>query len=191
MFATFLVLAFSLWLWRPFAEERLTSKDKTSREAYPSLATTPEKAPATITSSKTFEAAETLSPDSLRLDFSLPQLEQATVLRYPDPQTGAPRVSTSLRTETGLSSISRLGAVTIAGLRRPATLTLDDEGGVHLTLPYAGGVLSGEALAGPDGRGTLTLKRSRPFRDSVTPPPPSPPKAPEPQEPTPLCVNCS
>ena len=138
-----------------------------------------------------FLAAEVLSPDSLRLDFSLPQLERASVLRYPDPQTGAPRVSTNLRREAGLSSISHLGAVTIAGLRRPATLTLDDQGGVQLTLPYAGGALSGEAIAGPDGRGTLTLKRAQAFRDRLKQPATAPPKAPSPQEPTPRCVNCS
>jgi len=191
LLAAFLVLAYSLWLWRPSAEERSLFTDETSGEAYGPLAPTPEKAPAAMSSSKTFEAADILNPDSLRLDFYLPQLERATVLRYPDPRTGAPRVSTNLRREAGLSSTSHLGAVTIAGLRRPATLTLDDQGGVFITLPYAGGVLSGEAIAGPDGRGTLTLQRSRPFRDSLKQPATAPPMTPKLQAPTPRCVNCS
>lgn len=128
--------------------------------------------------------------EGLQATFNLGALERATTLSYPDPATGERLTTTALQRDRGLGAVSLLGAVPFDGQRRPATITLGEDGAVYLTLPYSQGVLSGEGAAGVDGTGEILLRQARPFRDALRRMP-TPLPSPRAQEPAPACVNCS
>ena len=127
--------------------------------------------------------------NTLELNFDLEALNRARTISYLDPATGERLTTSVLKRERGLGAASLLGAVPLEGQNRPATITLGDEGTIILTLPYSGGVLSGEGLGNASGQGTVTLLKAAPFKDAVQPRlEPLLPSAP--REPQPSCVNC-
>lgn len=125
----------------------------------------------------------------LELSFDLEALNRAKTISYLDPATGERLTTGVLERERGLGATSLLGAVPLEGQNRPATITLGDEGTIMLTLPYSGGVLSGEGVGNASGLGTVTLRKAAPFKDAVRPRLetllPSAPR-----ETQPSCVNC-
>ena len=177
--------AWLLWALPKPSEERepTPSPDTEPRDTRPpqSLTDAPNRPPL-------FDL-EAKDGNTLALSFDLTALNRARTISYLDPATGERLTSTLLTRERGLGAASLLGAVPLEGQNRPATITLGDEGTIMLTLPYSGGVLSGEGVGNASGLGTVTLLKAAPFKDAVKPRlEPLLPSAP--REPRPSCVNC-
>ena len=183
-------VAISLSAWLLWA----SSKPSEEREPTPSPDTEPRdtRPPQSLTDAPNRPPLFNLQAEdgkTLELSFDLAALNRARTISYLDPATGERLTTSVLKRERGLGASSLLGAVPLEGQNRPATITLGDEGTIMLTLPYSGGVLSGEGLGNASGLGTVTLLKAAPFKDAVQPrlEPLLPSAPPEPQ---PSCVNC-
>lgn len=183
-----IAISLSAWfLWAsskpPEEREPTPSPDTEPRDTRPpqSLSDAPNRPPLFNLQAK--------DGKTLELSFDLAALNRARTISYLDPATGERLTTTLLTRERGLGAASLLGAVPLEGQNRPATITLGDEGTVMLTLPYSGGVLSGEGVGNASGLGTVTLRKAAPFKDAVRQRAenflPSAPR-----EPQPSCVNC-
>ena len=126
-----------------------------------------------------------IDTETIEIDFNADTLLVEQALFYLDPISGDLLGSTLVRTVSNAVSQTLLSSVEINGTRRPLTITIADET-VFMTLPYTGGVLTGEG-----SRSSITLRKQKPMRDFVKDEVVQPEILnEEPLQEMPVCLNC-
>ena len=113
------------------------------------------------TAPKLFGDLRIIDAETIEIDFNADALSVAPTLLYLDPMNGDLLESAPTRTLSNVASETLVSSVEINGTRRPLTITIADNT-VFMTLPYTGGVLTGEG-----SRSSITLKKQKPMKDFV------------------------
>lgn len=134
---------------------------------------------------KAFGEFNIIDAETIEIDFKADALSVAPTLLYLDPMTGDLLESAPTRTVSNLASETLLSSVEIKGTRRPLTITIADDT-VFMTLPYTGGVLTGEG-----SRRSITLRKQKPIKDFIKDEVVRPEISNEaPLQEIPACLNC-
>lgn len=102
-----------------------------------------------------------INPETIEVDFDADTLLSEPTLFYLDPISGDVLESAATRTVSNLASKTISSSVEIKGTKRPLTITIADDA-VFMTLPYTGGVLTGEGSLE-----SITLRKQKPMTDFV------------------------
>lgn len=102
-----------------------------------------------------------INPETIEVDFDADTLLSEPTLFYLDPISGDVLESAATRTVSNLASETIFSSIEINGIKRPLTITIANDA-VFMTLPYTGGVLTGEGSLE-----SITLRKQKPMTDFV------------------------